>query len=96
MSYICHEIRLTSPDCTFVTMINQTAISARIHNITMWAMEQEKMAHGTSRSKILNEGSRLWINLADARREYRAHQDPEIRRKILNGFLKLWFPEALV
>lgn len=61
----------------------------------MWALEQEKMAHGTPRNKILNEGARLWLSLIDARREYRAFQDPEVRRKILAGFLRLWFPEAL-
>lgn len=61
----------------------------------MWALDQETMVSGTPRNKILNEGARLWLNLADARRRYRAHQDPEVRRKILVGFLKLWFPECI-
>lgn len=75
-------------------MVTQKAISARIDNDILWQIEQETMTGSANRNKILNQGARLWISLADARREYNMHQDPEVRKKIVNGFLQLWFPEA--
>lgn len=75
-------------------MVNQKAISARIDNEVLWLIDQEVMTGSTNRNRILNEGSRLWLSLADHRRSYRMHQDPETKKKIVNGFLKSWFPEA--
>lgn len=75
-------------------MINQTAISARINNYTLWQINQEVMTGRVNRNRILNDGARLWLQLRDARDSYRAHEDPTVRQKILNGFLKQWFPEA--
>lgn len=75
-------------------MINQKAISARINNYTLWQIEQETMLGTTTRNRLLNDGARLWLALIDARRAYRAHEDPDTRAKILNGFLKCWFSEA--
>lgn len=75
-------------------MVNQKAISARINNYTLWQIEQEVMTGSTNRNKILNEGARMFLSLQDARRAYRAHGDEDVRKKILNGFLKSWFPEA--
>ena len=75
-------------------MVNQKAISARINNYTLWQIEQEVMTGSTNRNKILNEGARMFLSLQDARRAYRAHGDEDVRKKILNGFLKFWFPEA--
>lgn len=75
-------------------MINQKPISARIHVQTLWRIEQECMVSVTTRNRILNDGARLYCDLKDARSSFRAHQDPGTRKKILNGFLKQWFPEA--
>lgn len=75
-------------------MVNQTAISAKIHVDTMWKLEQERQVSGVPRNKMLNEGARLYLDLADRRREFRLHTDPEIRKKIPAGFLRHWFPEV--
>ncbi|MBO5832540.1 MAG: hypothetical protein J6Q95_04545 [Alistipes sp.] len=75
-------------------MLNQKPISARIQHQTLWEMELETQATGMSRNRILNEGARLYLNLLDTRRAYRSIPYPDDRKKILNGFLKLWFPEA--
>ena len=75
-------------------MVNQKAISARIDNYILWLIEQETMKGSMNRNKILNQGAKLWISLADARREYRMLPDLEKKKKIVNGFLKLWWPEA--
>lgn len=75
--------------------MNQKAISARIDNHILWLIEQETMTGSTNRNKVLNQGAKLWISLADARREYRMHQDPKLKKKIVTGFLKSWFPEAV-
>ena len=75
--------------------MNQKAISARIDNYVLWQIEQEVMTGSTNRNKILNQGARLWISLADSRRAYRMHQDPETKKKIVKGFLEYWFPEAV-
>ena len=75
-------------------MVNQKAISARIDNIALWKIEQEVMLGSTTRNRILNQGAQLWLDLVDARREYRAHRDSDVRRKILVGFLKKHFPEV--
>lgn len=75
-------------------MVKQTAISARIDNNTLWMIEQERMAGGPKRNRILNEGARMYLSITDARRAYRMHWDPAVKRKILNGILKQWFPEA--
>ena len=77
-------------------MVNQKAISARIDNYILWQIEQETMTGSMNRNKILNQCAKLWISLADARRAYRMHQDPETKKKIVNGFLKSWFPEAAI
>lgn len=94
MSYICSAIRLTSPDCSQDTMVTQQAISARITHEIMWALEQETMVSGVPRNRILNEGALLWLALADARRQIRAHSDLTVKRKIAIGWLKMWFTEA--
>lgn len=75
-------------------MVNQKAISARINVNTLWQIEQEVMTGSMSRNKILNEGARMYLSLQDARRAYHAHGDEDVRKKIINGFLKYWFPEA--
>lgn len=75
-------------------MINQTAISARINNYILWKINQEVMTGRVNRNRILNDGAMLWLQLQDARDAYKAHEDPTVRQKILNGLLKTWFPEA--
>lgn len=75
-------------------MVNQIPISARIHANTMWEMDQEKQVSGKGRNTILNEGARLWLSMMDARRQFRAHQDRAVKRKIVSGFLRVWFPEV--
>lgn len=75
-------------------MVNQTAISARIDNYTLWILKQETMATGRTRNRMINEGAAMYVRTLDARREYKLHQDPAIRRKILRGFLRTYFPEA--
>lgn len=75
-------------------MINQTAISARIDNVTLWKIEQEMMASGMKRNRIINEGARMFLDILDRRREMRMHTDPEVRKKILSGILSTWIPES--
>lgn len=75
-------------------MVNQTAISARIDNQTLWMIDQEIMATGCKRNRLLNEGVRMYIQTLGMRREFRLHQSPDIRRKILKKFLLVYFPEA--
>lgn len=76
-------------------MVRQQAISARIYHETLWAIEMEVMRGETTRNKILNDGARLWLDLAASRRETRRNEDPKMREKILKGFLRKWFPEAI-
>lgn len=75
-------------------MVTQRLISARIAETTLWEIEQETMASGIRRNRILNDGARLWLSLKDARRMCQANQDPEHRKKALVHFVKLWFPEV--
>lgn len=75
-------------------MINQKLISARIHVQTLWDIEQEKTRRFTNRNKVLNDGARMLLSLYRTRDAWREHRDAETRKKILNGFLKQWFPEA--
>lgn len=75
-------------------MINQTAISARIDNVTLWKIEQETMVSGSKRNRIINDGARLYLDLLDRRREIRMYTDSEVRKKILSGFLRKWIPES--
>lgn len=75
-------------------MVNQTAISARIDNNTLWILEQETMATGRTRNRMINEGAAMYVRTLDARREYKMHQDANVRRKILRVFLRTYFPEA--
>lgn len=75
-------------------MINQTAISARIDNVTLWKIEQETMVSGFKRNRIINDGARLYLDLLDTRREFLMHTDPEVKKKILSGFLRKWMPES--
>lgn len=75
-------------------MINQTLISARIDNYVLFLAALEKQASGRSRNGILNDGARMLLRLLDAKREYRVHEDPLVRRKIVRGFLRIYFPEA--
>lgn len=75
-------------------MINQKAISARIHVQTLWHIDQFCMNHFTNRNRMLNDGARMLLASYQARDAYKKHSDEETRKKILNGFLKQWFPEA--
>lgn len=75
-------------------MINQTAISARINNYTLWQIQQEVMLGYTNRNRILNDGARMYLAIRDAQRAWKCHSDEETRKKILNGFLRFWFLEA--
>lgn len=76
-------------------MVNQTAISARIDNYTLWILKQETMVSGRTRNRMINEGAAMYVRTLDARREYKFHQDAAVRRKILRGFLRAYFPEAV-
>lgn len=75
---------------------NQRAISARIHEQTLWEIDLETQVDpAMKRNTILNEGARLYCYLQDVRRRVRLTQDPEVRRAIVAGFAKLFFPELL-
>lgn len=74
--------------------VTQTAISARIQNEVLWKINQETQLGYYTRNSILNKGASLFLDLQDVRREYRAHPQHDIRRKIVNGFLMRWFPEC--
>lgn len=76
-------------------MINQQPISARIKHETMWAMNLERTVTGTSINSMLNDGARMYLDNVDARREFGLYTNYSLRRKIVRGYLKKWFPEAL-
>ena len=75
--------------------MNQKPISMRINHGVNWSVDQEVMCSGLSKNRILNLGAQLYVDLQDRRREFKIHQDPVVRSKILRGFLAVWFPEAL-
>lgn len=74
--------------------VTQTAISARIQNEILWSIDQEIRLGMYTRNRILNQGASLFLDLIDTRREYRAHPQQDVRRKIVKGFLMRWFPEC--
>lgn len=74
--------------------VTQTAISARIQNEVLWKINQETQLGYYTRNRILNRGALLFLDLQDARREYQMHPQQDIRRKIVKGFLRRWFPEC--
>lgn len=74
--------------------VTQTAISARIQNEVLWKINQETQLGLYTRNRILNKGASLFVDLLDVRREYQMHPQPDIRRKIVKGFLLRWFPEC--
>lgn len=75
---------------------NQRAISARIHEQTLWEIDLETQANpGMKRNAILNEGAKIYCYLQDTRRRVRMVEDPEVKRAIVAGFAKLFFPELL-
>lgn len=75
---------------------NQRAISARIHEQTLWEIDLETQANpAMKRNTILNEGARLWCYLQDTRRRVTLTDDPDVQRAIVAGFAKLFFPELL-
>lgn len=76
-------------------MINQKAISARIHTTTLWRVDQEAMLGYETRNRILNRGADMYCHAQDIRRLIRSHHDLATRKKILYGFLKRWMPEAI-
>lgn len=76
-------------------MITQQPISARIKHETMWAMNLERMVTGTSINSMLNDGARMYLDNVDTRREFGLYTNYSERRKIVRGYLKKWFPEAL-
>ena len=75
---------------------NQRAISARIHEQTLREIDMETQVNqGMKRNTILNEGAKIYCHLQDTRRRVRLVQDPEVKRAIVAGFAKLFFPELL-
>ena len=75
-------------------MIRQKAISARIRHDTLWRVDQEAALGHQNRNAILNDGADMYVHAQDIRRELRMHADLATREKILQGFLKRYFPEA--
>lgn len=75
-------------------MAKQTAISARIDNVLLWNIGQEVMRGETNRNQILNTGAQMYLDLAERRRLYMAHDSQYARKKIVEGFLQRWWPEA--
>ena len=59
-----------------------------------WRVDQEVMLGDHNRNRIINHGADMYVDLLDARRQYRAHPNQDVRKKILKGFLLRWFPEA--
>lgn len=76
-------------------MTTQTPISARIDDAVLWAIDQEAMTGQTTRNRILNKGGQMYCIMEDLRRSFRMHESRDVRRKILRGFLKLYWPEAV-
>lgn len=76
-------------------MITQKPISARIQHETLWHMNQYRMASGTSINSMLNDGARMYLDNIDCRRLFCNYISYSLRRKIVRGYLKKWFPEAL-
>lgn len=75
---------------------HQRAISARIHEQTLWEIDMETQVNpGVKRNTILNEGAKIYCYLQDTRRRVRMVTDPEVKRAIVAGFAKLFFPELL-
>lgn len=75
-------------------MTNQVPISVRMDSIVKWRVDQEVMLGDFNRNRIINHGADMYVDLLDARRQYRAHPNQDVRKKILKGFLLRWFPEA--
>lgn len=76
-------------------MITQQPISARIQHEIMWSLDQERMVSGRSINGMLNDGARMYLDNVDSRREFGLYTNYSLRRKIVRGYLKKWFPEAL-
>lgn len=76
-------------------MNRQKPISARIQYETMWNLEQERMAAGSSINKMLNEGARMYLDTVHTRRIFGLNAHKTARRAMVRGYLKKWFPEAL-
>ena len=76
-------------------MRNQKPISARINHCVLWRIDQEAMLGHYTRNAIINEGADLFCRLQDFRRHMKIHQDKDVRRKVLRGFLIHYAPEAL-
>ena len=74
--------------------VTQTPISARIRHEILWRIDQETQLGVYTKNGILNQGASLFLDLIDARREYRAHPQLDVKRKIVRGFLLRWFPEC--
>lgn len=74
--------------------VTQTAISARIQHEILWRIDQETQLGYYTRNRILNRGASLFLDLLNTRREYQAHPQQDVRRKIIKGFLLRWFPEC--
>ena len=75
-------------------MAKQTLISARINSVLLWNIGQEVMLGETNRNQILNTGAQMYLDLVDARRQYTAHNSQRTRKKIVDGFLQRWWPDA--
>ncbi len=76
-------------------MRHQKPISARIYHDVLWRIDQEVMLGYRTRNAIINDGADLFCRFQDFRREFKAHQDKDVRRKILRGFFLVYAPEVL-
>lgn len=74
-------------------MINQVPISARIHSTTKWRADIFALENGTTRNRMINEGLEVLMSLETMRANCRRYKSKNTRRKILEGFLRMWVPE---
>lgn len=75
-------------------MITQKAISAKINCDLLRDLDEEVRLGYSKRNSIINSAVRLYLLYIDTRRSMRAIRDRCYQKKILEEFMREWFPEC--
>lgn len=72
-------------------MVNQKAISAKIHWLTYEELEKEAMASGYPKNRILNFAIMAYIRLEDAKRACRCYGTSDVTKEVIEAYINREF-----
>lgn len=73
-------------------MVTQKAISLKIDTKLLQELDREASLGILKRNGHINRAIKCYLSLQDAKRMAKCYQEPSIKRRVLEEWLREWFP----